>query len=135
MKLTCFPIEILLKDTDWQYDDELHLLREDIHLIADQLRADETKKMVTVIERSIKRQVGEPVEVALARPKKEMWDEVLGLFKTTLSKAEDSYLVKAKSELENIVLYYKMASPPRHSYIELSSISVAQASTAPKRKT
>jgi hypothetical protein len=42
--------EIQLKDTDWQFDDELELLRDDIKLIADQCRADETKKMVNAIE-------------------------------------------------------------------------------------
>jgi NACalpha-BTF3-like transcription factor len=42
--------EIQLKDTDWQYEDELELLRDDIKLIADQCRADETKKMVNAIE-------------------------------------------------------------------------------------
>lgn len=44
------PSEIQLKDTDWQYEDELELLRDDIKLIADQCRADETKKMVNAIE-------------------------------------------------------------------------------------
>lgn len=43
-------IEVRLKDTDWQYDDEFELLKEDISLIADQCRSDETKKMVNVIE-------------------------------------------------------------------------------------
>ena len=42
--------EIQLKDTDWQFEDELKLLRDDIKLIADQCRADETKKMVNAIE-------------------------------------------------------------------------------------
>lgn len=42
--------EIQLKDTDWQYEDELDSLRDDIKLIADQCRADETKKMVNAIE-------------------------------------------------------------------------------------
>lgn len=42
--------EALLEDTDWTYDDELDLLREDITHIADQCRVDETKKMITRIE-------------------------------------------------------------------------------------
>lgn len=43
-------LEIQLKDTDWQFDDELALLRDDVKLIADQCRVDETKKMVNAIE-------------------------------------------------------------------------------------
>lgn len=42
--------EIQLKDTEWQYEDELALLRDDLKLIADQCRVDETKKMVNAIE-------------------------------------------------------------------------------------
>jgi len=42
--------EVKLKETDWQYEDEYELLKEDITLIADQCRSDETKKMVNVIE-------------------------------------------------------------------------------------
>lgn len=42
--------EALLDDTDWTFDDELEILREEITHIADQLRADETKKMLTLIE-------------------------------------------------------------------------------------
>jgi protein SEY1 len=39
-----------VKDTDWSYEDELESLKEDITLIANQLRSDETKKMVNLIE-------------------------------------------------------------------------------------
>ncbi len=54
-KLTLYltSAEVMLKDTDWEYEDELELLRDDIRLIADQLRADETKKMVNAIEVSL----------------------------------------------------------------------------------
>ena len=39
-----------LKGTDWQYDDEFALLKEDLNLIASQCRSDETRKMVNTIE-------------------------------------------------------------------------------------
>ena len=42
--------EAKLEDTDWVWEDELDLLREEIQTIADQCRADETKKMVNLIE-------------------------------------------------------------------------------------
>lgn len=42
--------EALLSDTDWTYEDELELLKEEITQIADQLRADETKKMLILLE-------------------------------------------------------------------------------------
>lgn len=46
--------EAKLEDTDWVWEEELELLREEIRSIADQCRADETKKMVNLIEVSVK---------------------------------------------------------------------------------
>lgn len=37
-------------DSSWQWEEELRLLRDEIQSIADQLRKDETKKMVNAIE-------------------------------------------------------------------------------------
>ena len=42
--------EAKLEDTDWVWEDELELLREEIGSVSDQCRADETKKMVNTIE-------------------------------------------------------------------------------------
>ncbi len=39
-----------MDEPDWEYEHELALLEEDLKLIADRLRADETKKMVNAIE-------------------------------------------------------------------------------------
>lgn len=45
--------EAKLDDTDWVWEDELELLREEMRSVADQCRADETKKMLNNIEVSI----------------------------------------------------------------------------------
>ena len=37
-------------DATWQWEEELRLLQEEIRSVADQLRKDETKKMVNTIE-------------------------------------------------------------------------------------
>ena len=37
-------------DASWQWEEELRLLRDEIQSVADQLRKDETKKMVNAIE-------------------------------------------------------------------------------------
>ncbi|KAF9816747.1 hypothetical protein IEO21_03909 [Rhodonia placenta] len=89
--------EALVEDTDWSYDDELNLLKEEVRSLADQCRRDETKKMVNVIERNFKKQISEPLEIALNKPEPDMWDRVLTVFRQTLEKAESSYLAKAKS--------------------------------------
>ncbi|TBU45789.1 protein SEY1 [Dichomitus squalens] len=89
--------EALVEGTDWSYEEELGLLREEARIVADQCRKDETKKMVNVIERNFKKQISEPVDVYLNQPSPDMWDKVLKVFRETLDKAESSYLTKAKS--------------------------------------
>ena len=89
--------EVMVPDTDWTWEDELELLKEEIGVVADQCRKDETKKMLNQIERNIKKNLSEPVEVQLSKPSKTMWDEVLRLFKDVLAKAETLYLAKAES--------------------------------------
>jgi hypothetical protein len=98
----------------WAWQEELSLLQEEIQHVADQCRKDETKKMINAIEvrnfvdyhyqeltllsqRNIKKQVSEPVDIALSRATPDMWDKVLKTFRTSLDKAEAAYLSKAKS--------------------------------------
>jgi hypothetical protein len=42
--------EVHIDETDWEYEHETKLVDEDLKLIADRLRADETKKMVNAVE-------------------------------------------------------------------------------------
>lgn len=42
--------ELLLKDTQWSYEEEQSLFHDEIRIVADQCRRDETKKMVNLIE-------------------------------------------------------------------------------------
>ncbi|ODN80608.1 protein SEY1 [Cryptococcus amylolentus CBS 6039] len=98
--------EVKVEETDWEFEHELALLDEDLKIIADKCRADETKKMVNLIERNVKRQLLEPVEVALSQPSATMWDTVLQTYKEVSETAEKAYLAKAKSyncsEEENV---------------------------------
>ncbi|PBK95569.1 protein SEY1 [Armillaria gallica] len=90
--------EAVVEDSaDWNWQEEMELLKEEMGLVGDQCRKDETKKMVNMIERNFKKQISEPVELALNKPSPDMWDRVLKAFKQTLDKAESGYLSKAKS--------------------------------------
>ena len=42
--------ELLLKDTQWNYEEEQSTFHDEIRIVADQCRRDETKKMVNLIE-------------------------------------------------------------------------------------
>jgi len=89
--------EVKLKETDWSFEEEYELLKEEIRLVADQCRADETKKMVNQAERTFKRQISEPVEAALLKATPTMWDDILEVHKTNLGRVEEIYLTKARS--------------------------------------
>ncbi|KAF9264058.1 root hair defective 3 GTP-binding protein [Marasmius fiardii PR-910] len=85
------------ESAQWSWEDELELLKEEVKSVGDQCRKDETKKMINAIERNFKRQISEPVEIALHKAAPNMWDTVLTTFKGTLEKTESSYLSKARS--------------------------------------
>lgn len=89
--------EATLQDVDWDYTSELESLNEDLQTIADRSRADETKKMVNGIERTLKRALAEPVELALSKPGPDMWDTVLDTYGKATAAGEKSYLAKAAS--------------------------------------
>lgn len=42
--------EALVEGTDWTWEDEFELLKEEVEAVADQCRKDETKKMLNLIE-------------------------------------------------------------------------------------
>ncbi|KAF7305921.1 Protein SEY1 [Mycena chlorophos] len=89
--------EALIEGPEWTYEDELVSLKEEVRSVADQCRKDETKKMVNQIERTFKKQISEPIELALTKAAPDMWDDILRTFRQTLDKAEASYLTKATS--------------------------------------
>jgi hypothetical protein len=60
-------------------------------------------------QRQVKRQLLEPVEVALSQPTPGMWDTVLITYREVTKTAEDAYLAKAKSTfLRSFVLTYRL---------------------------
>lgn len=48
----------------------------------------------------MKRQLLEPVEVAMSHPKPSMWDDILETYTSATETGADAYLVKAKSALQ-----------------------------------
>jgi hypothetical protein len=89
--------EAMVEGTDWSWEDEFELLKEEMESVGNQCRKDETKKMINTIERNFKKQISEPVELSLNKPSPTMWDNVLRIFRETLDRAESSYLTKAKA--------------------------------------
>ncbi|KAF8520478.1 RHD3/Sey1 [Hysterangium stoloniferum] len=84
-------------DEEWNWHEEEELLNIEVAAIASQMRLDETKKMVNQIERNFKKAISDPVELHLNQATSDMWDRILTVFRSTLDKAESSYLSKAQS--------------------------------------
>jgi flavin reductase (DIM6/NTAB) family NADH-FMN oxidoreductase RutF len=59
-----------------------------------------TSLILISIQRSVKKQFAPSVELALNKPSPDMWDKVLKAFRSSLEKAEGTYLRKAKSKHE-----------------------------------
>jgi protein SEY1 len=105
--------EALVEGTDWTWDEELELLKEEVKIVSDQCRKDETKKILNQIEvcsvyacnlpslivsqRNVKKNLWEPVELCFSKASETMWDQILLIFRDILDQAETSYLSKAKS--------------------------------------
>ncbi|KIK98484.1 hypothetical protein PAXRUDRAFT_823843 [Paxillus rubicundulus Ve08.2h10] len=104
--------EACIEEKEWSWEDDMGLLREEMANVADICRKDETKKMVNLIERNFKKQISEPVDVALNKAAPDMWDRVLGAFKQSLDNAKSSYLNKAKTfnctEDENAIALWSL---------------------------
>jgi hypothetical protein len=91
-----------LEESGWDRSEQEGLFKEDLESVAELLRKEETRKMIAIIERNIKKQVSDVVEISLNDPKPEMWDKVLSNFKVSLEKAEEAYLKKATSEFPSL---------------------------------
>ncbi|MBW0477881.1 hypothetical protein O181_017596 [Austropuccinia psidii MF-1] len=88
---------VLLDQTDWTYDEQLLQLKEDLATISNQCKVDEMKKLIGSIEKEAQRQINEVVELAMAHPNKELWDEVLQGFASAVKAAEEKYQIKSAS--------------------------------------
>ncbi|WFD37561.1 Dynamin-like GTPase that mediates homotypic ER fusion [Malassezia japonica] len=86
---------MLLPDTDWSVAEERAQLETEIQAASVTLRADECKKMVTQVQREVRKGLAEPVELALSRPTPKMWDEVLGAYNRVMDDATAIYLQRA----------------------------------------
>ncbi|KNZ61198.1 uncharacterized protein VP01_1437g2 [Puccinia sorghi] len=88
---------VLLDETDWTYTEELTQLLEDLTNISNQCKVDEMKKLLASIEKEMKRETNEVVELAMSEHKIEMWDAVLSGFQEALNRAKTKYHDKSAS--------------------------------------
>ncbi|KAF9959348.1 Dynamin-like GTPase that mediates homotypic ER fusion, partial [Mortierella alpina] len=92
---------IQLDDTDWAYEEELYQLERDIQALAVEQRQKELSKMLAGLEKQMKKDLDEPVKLALDCPGPGMWGRVITAYKRSTQEAEEALQRKARAfELE-----------------------------------
>lgn len=84
--------------TTWSnYDDELETLEKDIDQVSARLRAEEMKRLVTRLERTIKQKLGEPVDFEFRKLDPTLWDRVWKMWTTVVDEAVSQFEAKSQS--------------------------------------
>ncbi|KAF9175161.1 Dynamin-like GTPase that mediates homotypic ER fusion [Mortierella sp. AD011] len=92
---------IKLDETDWEYEEESYQLEHDLQEFAKAQREKELSKMLTKLEKYLKKELEEPIKLALDRPGPGMWGRVITIYQKTIEEGEALLLKKAKTfELE-----------------------------------
>ncbi|WFD23561.1 Dynamin-like GTPase that mediates homotypic ER fusion [Malassezia equina] len=86
---------LVLPETDWKVDDERVQLSEELNAMASVMRAEESRKLATSLEKEMRRQLAEPVELALAHPGPHMWDAVMQALQRVNEEATSSFRARA----------------------------------------
>ncbi|CAO3574363.1 unnamed protein product [Mortierella alpina] len=87
---------IRLDDTDWEYEEELYQLERDIQALAVEQRQKELSKMLAGLEKQMKKDLDEPVKLALDCPGPGMWGRVITAYKRSTQEAEEALQRKAR---------------------------------------
>ncbi|KAF9087631.1 Dynamin-like GTPase that mediates homotypic ER fusion [Mortierella sp. AD031] len=107
---------IKLNETDWEYEEELVQLERDLEELAAVQREKELSKMLAGLEKLIKKELDEPVKLALDQPGPGMWGRIMTIYRRTSEDAEVLLKKKCKTfevqaeELETLVLNLRRQS-------------------------
>lgn len=84
----------VLSDTDWSFDEEHRLFREDLEELSAKIRVDEMEKLVKRLLKSSQNQMNEQVMEELANCNKDMWPRILDTFVVLYAKLKHSFSAK-----------------------------------------
>ncbi|GJJ68409.1 protein SEY1 [Entomortierella parvispora] len=88
---------IKLEETDWEYEEEQFQLEQDLQEFAATQREKELSKMLTGLEKQIKKDLEDPIKLALDHPGPGMWGRVITTYHHTMSRAEELLHKKART--------------------------------------
>ncbi|KAF9983686.1 Dynamin-like GTPase that mediates homotypic ER fusion [Mortierella antarctica] len=79
---------ITLEETEWSYEEELYQLEEGLREFATAQREKELNKMLTSLEKHLRKELDEPVGLALNNPGPGMWGRVIVIYQRTVEDGE-----------------------------------------------
>ncbi|KAF9358861.1 Dynamin-like GTPase that mediates homotypic ER fusion [Mortierella sp. AD094] len=88
---------IKLDETDWEYEEELYQLEHDLQEFATAQKEKELSKMLTTLEKHLKKELEEPIKLALDHPGPGMWGRVITIYQKTIEEGEALLHKKAKT--------------------------------------
>ncbi|KAF9912388.1 Dynamin-like GTPase that mediates homotypic ER fusion [Linnemannia zychae] len=88
---------IKLEETEWVYDEELYQLEQGLKEFATAQREKELNKMLNNLEKHLRKELDEPVGLALNNPGPGMWGRVITIYQRTVEDAEDLLHKKART--------------------------------------
>ncbi|KAG0270542.1 Dynamin-like GTPase that mediates homotypic ER fusion [Linnemannia exigua] len=107
---------IKLTETDWEYEEELYQLEHDLEELTTVQREKELAKMLAGLEKLIKKELDEPIKLALDQPGPGMWGRIMTVYRRTSEDAELMLKKKGKTfelrpdEQDELVLNLKRQS-------------------------
>jgi len=105
---------IRLEDTDWEYDEERYQLERELQELSAEQREKEIAKMMAGLERRLKKELNDPIKLALDSPGPGMWGRVITIYKGEMEDTETLLHKKAKTfemdqeELKSLVENMRM---------------------------
>ncbi|KAF9431791.1 Dynamin-like GTPase that mediates homotypic ER fusion [Entomortierella beljakovae] len=88
---------IKLDETGWEYEEELHQLESDLQEFETTQREKELSKMLMNLEKHMKKELEEPIKLALDHPGPTMWGKIITIYKGVLEEGEKVLIKKAKT--------------------------------------
>ncbi|KAG0199379.1 Dynamin-like GTPase that mediates homotypic ER fusion [Mortierella sp. GBA30] len=88
---------IKLDETEWSYDEEQYQLEQGLRDFATAQREKELNKMLTSLEKHLRKELDEPVGLALNNPGPGMWGRVITIYQRTVEDGEQLLHKRART--------------------------------------
>lgn len=88
---------IRLDETDWEYDEERYQLERELQELSAEQREKEIGKMMAGLEKQLKKELNDPIKLALDNPGPGMWGRVITIYKGEMDDTERLLQKKAET--------------------------------------